>query len=186
MQPMYNQPVSLSAQMSVSAPLTDPAHASLTSSQMHCITPGYPLQVGDSTFSSPLQAVHTDKERPIWKSVGYDMADMCMAQYQGKASMCVKLQICATSDGLSVQNDGKQDTSYLGGQAAYAASGGFSDAHQQQFNLQPQHQQQERVFNTIPSAIYMKCPQKLVSCYLAHRHFKDFKYGKVKHVQHAH
>ena len=64
MQPMYEQPISqLSAEMSVSAPVTGPAHASLTSSQMHCIAPGYPLQVGNmypssssTTFSSPLQA----------------------------------------------------------------------------------------------------------------------------------
>ena len=61
---MYDQPISqLSAEMSVSAPVTDPAHASLTSSQMHCIAPGYPLQVGNmipssspATVSNPLQA----------------------------------------------------------------------------------------------------------------------------------
>ena len=53
MQPMCDQSVSqVSAQMSAAAPVTEPAHASLTSSQMHCMAPGYPLQVG--SFKQPI------------------------------------------------------------------------------------------------------------------------------------
>ena len=59
--------------------------------------------------------------------------------------MCFKLKVCAPPDGLPVQSDGKEGASYLGGHAAYAANGGFSDAHQQHFNLQPEHQQQRQV-----------------------------------------
>ena len=156
MQPMYDQPISqLSAEMSVSAPVADPAHAGLTSSQMHCIAPGYPLQVGrmtssssSATFFSPLQACYSDEQEPLQKSV--DMGHLYKASHSGKASICFKIQVCGPCDGLSVQSDGKEGASYLGGQAAYAANDGFSDAHQQHFNLQPQHQQQRRVSQCCP------------------------------------
>ena len=69
--------------------------------------------------------------------------------------MCFKLKVCAPPDGLSVQSDGKESASYLGGHAAYAANGGFSDEHQQHFNLQPQHQQQRRV---------SQCPFGYIHC----------------------
>ena len=67
------------------------------------------------------------------------------AQYDENASARLKFQACAPVDGLSVQSDGKQGASHLGGQVAYAATGDFSGAHQQHFNLRPQDQQQGQV-----------------------------------------
>lgn len=43
LQPVYESDAQLSSHMSLSAPMAE--HGSLHSSQMHCITPGYPLQV---------------------------------------------------------------------------------------------------------------------------------------------
>ena len=90
------------------------------------------------------------------------------------ARIMVKPQSALSSRSVPLQSDGKQSASYLEGQAAYAASGGFSDAHHQQFSLQPQHQQQGWVFRSCPFCYIRKMSRS--SGAPTHRQLNEFRY----------